>query len=376
MNALRRYFSLISRNDCKNNFELIVFITNYCNARCEHCFYTAEVNKDVPELDLESFRKLSSALPRNCNKIIFGGGEPFLREDFLEVINIFIQKGIKEYSIVTNGILTEKIIRFVDAISKIKNIKLEIAVSLDGLKDTHDKIRRHKGAFNKAFETLKSLKAKKVNVVSQTVISDLNYDEIEHFDQYIHEKLALDIHYQFIRGAKISGLPDNLRRPFNPSDVNLLPSQNDMKKFLGVMYWVYKNRITKRRGFLKSVFNFTIMECKYLIYKKKTRLFPCIAGKGMLVLYPSGEVAICEYMKPIDKKLQDFNFDFNKLCASSDFLSKQKIAQKCYCTQGCFINIVGTIKFLLRFTKNICFFCPIWAKAGIFRINRGKKLVF
>ncbi len=357
--ALSRYMDLIANNNFGNNLEFTIFITNHCNARCRHCFYASEINGNSPELNLESFRVFALNLPKNCHKITFTGGEPFLREDLSEIMDIFIKRGLRKFSIMTNGILTERILRLADRVNKLDGIELEIAVSLDGLKDTHDKIRQYPGAFDSAIETLRGLRERKANVVVLTVTSNLNYDIIEKFDQYIYDSLGLDVYYQFIRGAEISGLPDSLRRSFNPREDNLLPSMEDMDKFFSLVHKVYKTRIGRGGIFLKNVYNFTVLESTYLIYKKNARIFPCIAGKTRLVLYPSGEVALCEYMKPFAEKLQDLNFNIYRLRNSSMFLARQKAVKKCHCNHGCFINIVGTLRFLLLFIKNSWFFYSI-----------------
>ena len=45
----------------KNNIHpkwITLFITNYCSARCEHCFYSKELNNKVEELNLENLKKI------------------------------------------------------------------------------------------------------------------------------------------------------------------------------------------------------------------------------------------------------------------------------------------------------------------------------
>ena len=70
--------------------ELILYVTSTCNQKCSHCFYSAELNQpnDLSFADYELISK-------NCNDIeaiLIGGGEPFIRKDLPEIINIFYKK--------------------------------------------------------------------------------------------------------------------------------------------------------------------------------------------------------------------------------------------------------------------------------------------
>ena len=36
---------------------ITLFVTNYCSARCEHCFYSKELNNKIEELNFENLKK-------------------------------------------------------------------------------------------------------------------------------------------------------------------------------------------------------------------------------------------------------------------------------------------------------------------------------
>ena len=64
---------------------ITLFITNYCSARCEHCFYSKELNNKIEELNLENLKKIFLSLKKPLNTLRITGGEPFLNkstEDF------------------------------------------------------------------------------------------------------------------------------------------------------------------------------------------------------------------------------------------------------------------------------------------------------
>ncbi|MFA5200053.1 MAG: radical SAM protein [Candidatus Omnitrophota bacterium] len=88
--------------------------------------------------------------------IVITGGEAFLRKDIFEIIGYGCAKGLK-IEIVSNGALITKDLADRIISSSLKNI----AVSLDGAKETtHDAIRQ-KGAFEKAINAIKFLVAAK-----------------------------------------------------------------------------------------------------------------------------------------------------------------------------------------------------------------------
>ena len=64
------------------------FVTNKCNLKCEHCFYSAELNKPTHELTLEEVKHMAKTMDP-FPVMLYSGGEPFLRRDLAEVTHIF-----------------------------------------------------------------------------------------------------------------------------------------------------------------------------------------------------------------------------------------------------------------------------------------------
>jgi len=89
------------------------------------------------------------------------GGEPFLREELPQIIDIILKRSRRLCAIhfATNGTLTEKIIGLASkTISRNKRIKLLFTVSIDGPAPLHDKIRGIDGTWRKALATFGGLK--------------------------------------------------------------------------------------------------------------------------------------------------------------------------------------------------------------------------
>ena len=143
----------------KNNpIYLTYFVTNKCNLKCQHCFYWKNLNLKKRELTLEEIDKFSKNL-KDILVLNITGGEPFLRKDLPDLIKTFyINKKPIILTINTNGFLTNKIISDTEKILSFYKLPLIIEISLDGIKEDHDKVRYVEGAFDKSILTFKKLK--------------------------------------------------------------------------------------------------------------------------------------------------------------------------------------------------------------------------
>jgi MoaA/NifB/PqqE/SkfB family radical SAM enzyme len=96
-------------------------------------------------------------IPTSLRTINISGGEPFLRDDIPEIIAV-LQDHLDKPRIVfsTNGVLTEKIVEQVSAM--MKGGAIAVRISTDGVGEEHDRIRNHKGCFDKIMRTVAELK--------------------------------------------------------------------------------------------------------------------------------------------------------------------------------------------------------------------------
>ena len=93
------------------------------------------------------------------------GGEPFLRKDLHQMINLFKKQVV---SIPTNGYLLKNIQEQIELIDK-KETELVINFSLDGLEKTHNLIRKNPQSWSKVwttFEAIKDIKNVKCRIIT------------------------------------------------------------------------------------------------------------------------------------------------------------------------------------------------------------------
>ena len=124
-------------------------VTNRCNLRCSYCYANAGEGEEA-EITVDEIRDILEELQeKNFEKIIITGGDPLMRKDILEILEVCKKYG--KVQLLTNGTIREeifeKIIGLVDAIQ----------ISIDSYEETfHDK-NRGKGSFQKAISSIKFL---------------------------------------------------------------------------------------------------------------------------------------------------------------------------------------------------------------------------
>ncbi len=132
--------------------DAVVGITYNCNSRCVMC----DIWKMDPheQLTLKDFEKL----PTTLKDINISGGEPFLHKEIVDIIRVITEKNPKARMVISsNGFLTDMIEEKMKAIMKVKP-DIRVGISIDGMEEMHDKIRRIPNGFNKCMKTVDMLK--------------------------------------------------------------------------------------------------------------------------------------------------------------------------------------------------------------------------
>ncbi len=117
-----------------------------CNLTCKHC-YSISADKDFAgELSTQEIYAVMDDLKRfRVPVLILSGGEPLLRPDLFDIARR--AKGLGFYvGLSSNGTLIDE-----SSIRRIAETDFDyVGVSLDGIRETHDKFRRMQGAFEKS----------------------------------------------------------------------------------------------------------------------------------------------------------------------------------------------------------------------------------
>ncbi|MFC1474421.1 12,18-didecarboxysiroheme deacetylase [bacterium] len=145
-----------------------------CNLKCVHCYSQSHDQEYTGELSTDQGRALIDDLAQFGSPVIlFSGGEPTLRKDLLELANHAVSQGMRAV-ISTNGTrINDELAR------KLKEVGLSyVGVSLDGLRETNDKFRGVKGAFDRALEGIRACKRVGIKVGLRFTINKRNAHDV------------------------------------------------------------------------------------------------------------------------------------------------------------------------------------------------------
>jgi MoaA/NifB/PqqE/SkfB family radical SAM enzyme len=315
---------------------LILFVTTRCNCRCEHCFYWKQLNQDE-DIDLSSIEKISKS-SASFRTLMLSGGEPFLRNDLVDIADCFRQNAdIGTFAVPTNGYNTRKIVEAVAAFSeKVSDVLVKINLSLDGPQDIHDLMRGREGVYRKAMQTLDELitlrgSRPNLEVNVTTVVCAANFEMMPDFVRQVNA-MAIDRHnIEIIRGEAKNPeynlnrekVVDAYNHAIQASRKKGAAEANPLLRHISV-----GNRLIE--GDIKN--RCLAAECDWHV--------PCVAGKSICVIEPGGELKACE-LRPAVVRLQDYDFNLSMALNSEEMrIERRRIKQeKCYCTHGCFLSV-------------------------------------
>jgi radical SAM protein with 4Fe4S-binding SPASM domain len=158
-------------------------ITERCNLRCAHCYQETHSSKELGFQDLlgilEQFKDLLKFWRCETGRtsvrahITVTGGEPFIRQDFLDFLEILsANREHFSFAILTNG-------SFIDA-TMANRLRLLmpafVQVSIEGAQNTHDKIRG-KGEFRRTISAIKHLVREHISTLISFTAHRDNYRE-------------------------------------------------------------------------------------------------------------------------------------------------------------------------------------------------------
>ncbi len=179
-----------------------------CNFSCSHCYSRgSNISEVTTDEIMRVVDKISAAKIPFIN---FGGGEPLLIKDLLEITKYAVSKNLN-VSMNSNGFLLDKnmAIGLKDAGFATVGISIDSAVP-----EIHDTFRNMKGSFEKATAALQNLRDAGVKTTMSSVISKINHKDFQSFVT-IAEKY--DVSQLFLHNFKCTGKGFDNREEFDLS---------------------------------------------------------------------------------------------------------------------------------------------------------------
>lgn len=158
------------------NYNLVTAVwelTMGCNMRCKHCGSRCSIALPDELTTTEALNLCDDLGDLGLKIMTLSGGEPTTRKDWPEIASRLNEHDII-VNMITNGWLVDQ-----DFIEKAKKSGLRtVCISIDGLNDTHDLIRKA-GSYKKSIDALEKLK---INNISTSVITSINKRNIKELD--------------------------------------------------------------------------------------------------------------------------------------------------------------------------------------------------
>lgn len=154
-------------------------ITDSCDQRCQHCYIFPENNhirlKEMSCPEIESVFENCLAMCQKVKRIPYfyiTGGDPILHSRFWNLMKLNKFHNIA-FTILGNPFhLNDQVCQ------RLKSCGCErYQLSIDGLKETHDTIRKQ-GSFDTTLEKIKCLRNAGIRCAIMTTVSGTNIDEI------------------------------------------------------------------------------------------------------------------------------------------------------------------------------------------------------
>jgi Fe-coproporphyrin III synthase len=151
---------------------LILSPHSRCNCRCVMCdIWKATDANEISASDLE--RHAASLDEMGVEWTVFSGGEPLMHSDLFRLCAILRRRKIR-ITVLSTGLLLE---RHAQAI--VDNVD-DVIVSLDGPRETHNRIRRVPGAFEKLAAGVRSIRTLRPDfpITARCTIQRLNHSQL------------------------------------------------------------------------------------------------------------------------------------------------------------------------------------------------------
>jgi GeoRSP system radical SAM/SPASM protein len=172
-------------------------INNSCNFQCRHCYSRNDTHDEIPRDQL--FTCLEQVARAGVLSVNFGGGEPLLRKDLLEIAAHASALGLR-VSMNSNGWLIDA--PTAQALKKAGFTR--VGISIDShLPLVHDTFRGVPGSHVRATEALAHLAAAGISTSISTVICRINNETIDALVAFAHDHKVDQLNFH---NFKCSGL--------------------------------------------------------------------------------------------------------------------------------------------------------------------------
>lgn len=206
---------------------LFIELTDNCNLRCLHCGSNCGPEKAAfisTEMVLDFLKQLKEDFSACDFMICLTGGEPLLHPGFQTIVKAINDCDIP-WGMTTNATLIDEKVALM-----LKNLGMgSISISIDGLKDSHEWLRRVPGCFDKAVEGIKNLQKEGHRVQVTTVVSKKNLLELERL-------------YEFMTSIDVDSWRVVNLEPIGRANTELQDASLNVEEIKSILYFIREKR--------------------------------------------------------------------------------------------------------------------------------------
>ncbi len=256
-----------------------------CNLRCAHCYCNLALNdEDALERELkteEIFDILDQIAEAGCLWLLITGGEPLVREDFLDIYAYAKKKGFI-INLFTNGtLLTSKIADYLA-----EWLPFRVEITLYGItKKTYERVTGITGSFEACMKGIDLLLQHRIPLELKTMVMTLNRDELWQIKDYA-EKIGVDFRFDPVINPRLDGSKNPCSLRISPEEIVEL----DLADQERAKSW--QKLCNEEPGDIR-----------------RDRLYTCGAGVNMFNIGPYGQMSGCQMTRFHSYNLRSGSFE-------------------------------------------------------------------
>jgi len=186
-------------------------LTRRCNSKCTYCDSSPDAREFPGELNwVESRNVIDNLAAFGVPALLLSGGEPLMHPLFFYIAGYARERGLR-LMLSTNGtLITEEVAKKLQAIGF-----AHVAISLDGIGETHDRSRGGEGAFKKAVAAFRNCTAAGQKVGLRVILAKNTVADLDRILDFIDEEdIPRVSFYHPVPGGRGSNLS-----PLSPGEV-------------------------------------------------------------------------------------------------------------------------------------------------------------
>jgi radical SAM protein with 4Fe4S-binding SPASM domain len=158
-------------------------LTLQCNMNCLHCGSRAGIKRENELSPEEAIRVADELIALGCEHASFIGGEVFLYKGWEKIARRLTDHGVTA-NVITNGfILGDR------QVKEIRYARLSnVALSIDGMEENHNRIRNHPESFARITRTMDRLNKEGILIGVNTTLLDTNIDDLNDLHEFLFER--------------------------------------------------------------------------------------------------------------------------------------------------------------------------------------------